>query len=95
MIRQRLAFGFAVEQGQRACWDVLVQFLRRKRFSKRTKAFKQYGLWSIEACRELAWSDPMGKCCYFLDLWAFACSIFHVPTRMTRLNRLNRESINL
>ena len=29
---------------------------------------------------------------YFLDLWAFACSISHVPTRMTRLNR---ESINL
>ena len=33
-----------------------------------------------------------GKCCYFLDLWAFACSISHVPTRMTRLNR---ESITL
>ena len=32
------------------------------------------------------------KCCYFLDLWAFACSISHVPTRMTSLSR---ESINL
>ena len=33
-----------------------------------------------------------GKCCYFLVLWAFSCSISHVPTRMTRLNR---ASINL
>ena len=33
-----------------------------------------------------------GKCCYFLDMWAFACSISHVPTRMTRLNR---ESITV
>ncbi|MGB0582605.1 MAG: S8 family serine peptidase, partial [Limisphaerales bacterium] len=32
------------------------------------------------------------KCCYFLVLWAFSCSISHVPTRMTRLNR---ESITL
>jgi MFS superfamily sulfate permease-like transporter len=27
-----------------------------------------------------------GKCCYFLVLWAFSCSISHVPTRMTRSN---------
>ena len=28
-----------------------------------------------------------GKRCYFLDLCAFACSISHVPTTMTQLNR--------
>ena len=37
-------------------------------------------------------SNCSGKCCYFLDLWAFSCSISHVPTRVTRLNR---ESITL
>ena len=40
-----------------------------------------------------AWrSTRTCKCCYFLVLWAFACSNFHVPTRMTRSNR---ESIAL
>ena len=46
-------------------------------------------LWAGE--RELA-ALTAGKCCYFLDLWAFSCSIDHVPTSMTRLNR---ESITL
>lgn len=58
--RQLLAFAAALEQGRLACWDVVVQFLKRKKLGKRVAAFKRYGLWTIDACRALAYDDPYG-----------------------------------
>ena len=68
-----------------------------------TEAFPDYASWGNNAGESRAYAAAFlfrtvnalrmhGKCCYFLVLWAFSCSIFHMPTRMTRLNR---ESITL
>ena len=71
-------------------WSVRVLWTMRLRRST-VEGAPSDGRWELHSVSRVLLAAA-GKCCYFLDLWAFACSISHVPTRMTRLNR---ASINL